>query len=64
MSEGSKHKDDLEYRADGLRDMASNRGSEPNEQHIQASMQEETAKAIHRLAFAVEELTEAVRQQE
>lgn len=60
MTNGRKHKGDLEYNSDGLRDIASSRGRDPDEQHIQASMQEETAKAMHRVAAAIEDLTEAV----
>lgn len=52
------NKDDLEYTADGIRD----RSVSSDETHIQASMQEETAKAIYALRDAVEELTEAVEE--
>lgn len=57
---GRKHKDALEYTGDQIRDFP----GETSERHVQASMQEETAKAIHRLADAVEELTEVVKEQE
>lgn len=54
VSPGREHKDDLEYAADELRDNASSLGKERDPTKTQASMQEETAKAIHRLAAAVE----------
>jgi len=46
---------DLQYTADGIRD----RGG--REDHVQSSMQEETAKAIHRLAEAQEETNKILR---
>lgn len=60
MPNGRQHKDDLEYTADELRDLSQKRGSKPDHQKVQASMQEETAKAIHRLAAAVERIADAV----
>lgn len=62
--EGRNHKDSLEYTADGIRDTASELGRNADEQAVTASMVEEQAKATHRLAAAVEELTETIRQQE
>jgi len=50
------NQDDLQYTGDGLRDHGA------SEEHVQASMQEETAKAIHRLAEAQEETNELLRQ--
>lgn len=52
-----KHKDDLEYTADQLR----GHPGETDEQRVQASMTEEVAKAIHRLAEAQEEFNEIYR---
>lgn len=51
-----RNKGDLEYSADGIRD----RGGD--EEHVQASMQEETAKAIYALRDAVVELAEAIEE--
>lgn len=50
------NKDDLEYTADGIRE----RMTTNDEAHVQASMQEETAKATYALRDAIEELTAAV----
>lgn len=60
MGNGRDHKDDLEYTADGIRDTNSDLGKETDPNSVQASMQEETAKAIHRLAAAVEQQTEVL----
>lgn len=49
--------DDLEYTADGIRDRANELGRSADEQRVQASMQEETAKAIYALRDAVKELS-------
>lgn len=54
------HKDKLEYQADGIRDRS--RGNK-NEQHIQASMQEETAKALYEVAEEIALLREAIEEQ-
>lgn len=50
--------DDLQYTADQLRDWSG------GEEKVQATMQEETAIALHRVAEAIEELTEEVRSTE
>lgn len=54
-------RDDLNYTADGLRDTASKLGRDSDEQHIQSTMLEEIALAIHRLAEAQEAENELFR---
>lgn len=52
------NKDDLEYTADGIRDYGNS-----DEQRVQASMQEETAKAIYALRDAVSTQNELIASQ-
>lgn len=51
-------RDDLEYSSDGIRDVKQDLGKPVDEQAVQASMQEETAKAMHRVAVALEKQNE------
>lgn len=60
VREARQHADAMEYTADGLRDLQNEFSGGADEVHIQASMQAETAKAIHRLAAAVESLDETL----
>lgn len=54
-----KNKDDLEYTGDCIRD----RGRDANEQRVQASMQEETAKAVYALRDAVDAQNDLIASQ-
>lgn len=57
----TNHNNGLEYTSDELRDTAHDLGKDPDEQRIQASMQEQTAKAMHRQAEAMENMAEEMR---